>query len=163
MEIGTYKAVRTRSGQYAIEGFWHRLWSNVKWYTVWRILPAIILGVGIWAAYEFGQMEASREVVVKNVPVVEQMSILDRIAKAESGGMQFNQKTGLPIMHANLTGVYAGSIDIGKYGINDRIWGVKAKELGYDLLTEKGNEQMARWLIANKGTEPWSASKVNWK
>ena len=48
--------------------------------------------------------------------------------------------------------------DIGKYQINLKYHGAKAKEMGLDLFTEDGNEQYALFLYKISGAQPWKAS-----
>lgn len=81
--------------------------------------------------------------------------IMREIARCESGGRQFN-KDGT---------VVRGEIhvpDIGKYQINSAVWEREAKKLGYDLLTEEGNEQFALELYRRYNTLPWESSKSCW-
>ena len=82
--------------------------------------------------------------------------ILARIAKCESPKGQYN-KDGSAVR-----GKVTPS-DIGKYQISEVHWGQKAHDLGFDLYTEEGNEQMALWIYKNYGTEPWYPSKKCWK
>lgn len=95
--------------------------------------------------------------------VVPQSPVLDRIADCESGNGKKGSatqyaKNGQVIMHANTN----GTIDIGKYMVNDTYWGAKAHELGFDLTTTDGNKAMAEWIYANKGTGDWSSSAKCW-
>ena len=46
--------------------------------------------------------------------------------------------------------------------INTVVWGKKAQELGYDVRTREGNEQMARYLFAHYGSVPWQSSAACW-
>lgn len=55
------------------------------------------------------------------------------------------------------------SSDIGKYQINKVYWEKKAIELGYDIYTEQGNENMALWIYEHYGTIPWLWSFDCWK
>jgi hypothetical protein len=103
-----------------------------------------------------------------------EIPILKRIMMAESGGNQFCTaelakarafkgcfagRVGLPLMNNNVD----GSTDWGLFQINDWHWGAKAKELGFDIMTEQGNRDMAQWIYENMGTGPWSASKAGWQ
>lgn len=81
--------------------------------------------------------------------------VMERIAKCESKNRQFNDD-GMPIEYVNMSGKYAGTVDVGYFGINRSIWGKKAKELGYNIYEEDGNKKMGMWLFENYGTEPWS-------
>lgn len=83
-------------------------------------------------------------------------AILAKIAQCESADRQFNEDGS----------VIRGEIDhrdIGKYQINAFYWADTAKALGFDLYTEEGNEQMASWLLAHEGTDPWNASAHCWR
>jgi len=83
-------------------------------------------------------------------------AVLSEIAKCESGNSHYDDNGK----------VKRGKInphDIGKYQINEIVWGEKAKELGYDIYDEKGNELMAIWIYENYGTYPWRASGWCWK
>lgn len=84
--------------------------------------------------------------------------ILDRIAECESGNTHFDPKTGqvLTVGNSNKT------VDLGRYQINEHYWGAKATELGLSLYDEEDNETMAKWILANYGTEPWVHSKGCW-
>ncbi len=121
----------------------------------------VLLFAGYWYADVTAPNLSAVNAVVHNVIAaapIKVAPILKQICGAESGCKQF-RKNGLPVFHANTN----GTVDIGKYQINDAVWGAKAKELGYDLLTEEGNEAMAMWILDNKGTEPWYSSKGGWK
>lgn len=52
--------------------------------------------------------------------------------------------------------------DVGQCQINMRVWGAKARELGYDLLSYNGNVAMANWIYSKYGTGPWEASRPMW-
>lgn len=93
---------------------------------------------------------AEAKEVQRNIPPV-----LQRIAKCESGGRQFKANGDV------VRGIKVPN-DIGKYQINITHNGFQAMKLGYNILTEEGNEKMALWLYENQGTEPWSSSKHCW-
>lgn len=82
-------------------------------------------------------------------------AILQKIAYCESGNRQFDK-------NGNVIRGIINHHDIGKYQINEIIWGTKAKELGFDIYTEEGNEAMARWIFDNYGTTKWNWSKSCW-
>lgn len=90
--------------------------------------------------------------------------VLERIGDCESGNgtkgsaHHIDPKTGQVLMRANKN----GSIDVGKYQVNEYYWGKKASELGYDLTKEGDNKAMAEWIYLNKGTTDWSASQKCW-
>lgn len=52
--------------------------------------------------------------------------------------------------------------DIGQCQINERIWGKKAKELGFNLYSFNGNRQMANWIYTKYGSKPWYLSRSMW-
>jgi hypothetical protein len=83
--------------------------------------------------------------------------VMDRIAKCESGNTHFEK--GQVLVRGNKN----GSVDVGRFQINVSIWGAKASSLGYDIFTEKGNTEMAYWIYANHGTEPWYLSAKCWR
>ena len=110
----------------------------------------------VWSGARFfpSTVYATQE---KQVFVNGPTQVMERIAKCESGGKQFG-----PSGQVLVVGNVNKSVDMGKYQINISIWGSKATELGFDLTTEKGNTEMAYWLYANYGTEPWVHTKSCW-
>lgn len=163
-----------------------RFTSLRKVITKWFLLGLVVVsGAAILSAAYQGEKWVDKELEYVRehvVPVAEAMEIevdrsmpvLERIKNAESGGNQFCTeelakskryedcyagRVGMVLMNVNTN----GSIDWGICQINDFYWGVKARELGFDIMTLEGNEEMCDWLFANHGTEPWSASKANWK
>lgn len=95
-------------------------------------------------------LEAKKSPPPRRVP-----AILERIAQCESENRQFDE-TGSVLRGVN-------SRDIGKYQINEQYWGKEAKQLGYDLLTEEGNEAMALELYRRYRTTPWKWSRACWQ
>jgi hypothetical protein len=96
-----------------------------------------------------------REVVeIEEEPAV----ILEKIARCESGGTQF-KKDGTLIKRVNTD----GSIDFGKYQINDKRHEHIAAKLGMNIYTEEGNEAYAKYLFNQQGSEPWFPSKPCWR
>ncbi len=83
------------------------------------------------------------------------LNVLERIAKCESGGRQFDDKGRV------IRGIVNPN-DVGKYQINLDSWFKKAQELGYDLFTEEGNTKMALYLYSKNGTNDWNASRPCW-
>lgn len=83
-------------------------------------------------------------------------SVLQRIAYCESKGKQYDGK-------GNTTRGRITPSDLGKFQINEVYWGQKAHDLGFDLYTEKGNEQMAQYIYQEHGTWPWDSSSKCWK
>jgi hypothetical protein len=96
-----------------------------------------------------------REVVeVEEEPAV----ILAKIAACESGGKQF-YVDGTLVKRINKD----GSIDFGKYQINDKRHEHLAAKLGMNIYTEEGNEAYATYLFETQGSEPWFPSKPCWR
>ena len=87
---------------------------------------------------------------------IREYDLMDKIAWCESGNQQFNPDGSVLRGRIN-------SHDIGKFQINETYWGIKAKELGYDIFIEEENEAMAIWLFKNYGTKPWNWSKSCWQ
>jgi hypothetical protein len=52
--------------------------------------------------------------------------------------------------------------DIGRYQVNENYWGETADKLGLDIFNEHENYLMAKWILENFGTKPWSASQKCW-
>ena len=101
----------------------------------------------------------TEKIVTKEVLVERPITypVLERIAQCESGNSHVD-KNGQVLMVGNTN----KSVDIGKYQINNALWGKKAKELGLDLTLEKDNEAFAIYLYKTYGTEPWVWSKKCW-
>lgn len=97
--------------------------------------------------------ETKEEIIVeKTTPLP---SLLEKIALCESGGVHFTKE-------GSVVRGLVNNQDIGKYQINLRYHGERAKELGIDLFTEKGNEDYARLLFKEEGSTPWNASRSCW-
>ena len=52
--------------------------------------------------------------------------------------------------------------DTGLFQINAVVWAKKAEELGYNIHTPEGNEQMAHYIFENYGSAPWQSSAKCW-
>lgn len=87
--------------------------------------------------------------------IAEIPQIMRKIAECESRGRQFDED-------GNVLRGELHPADIGKYQINSAVWKEEAKKLGYDLLTEEGNEQFALELYRRYDTLPWESSKSCW-
>jgi len=81
--------------------------------------------------------------------------VMQRIAQCESRSQHFT-KDGQVVRGKR------NPHDMGLFQINTIVWGKKAEELGYDIRTQEGNEQMARYIFENYGSGPWQASAKCW-
>ena len=81
--------------------------------------------------------------------------VLQRIAQCESWGQQWTRDGQVLRGKRNPQ-------DLGLFQINAVVWAKKAEELGYDLYTQDGNTQMARYIFENYGSVPWQASVKCW-
>lgn len=118
----------------------------------------VLLG---WAVVLGGHLSPARIVFAKQEVIKEvkgKASVMDRIAKCESGNSHVDPKTGQVYLVANSN----KTVDVGKYMINT-VWHKKAKELGFDITKEADNEKMGYWIYENVGTSPWSASSHCWQ
>lgn len=88
------------------------------------------------------------------LPAAEIPEILKKIAFCESRDRQFDEDGSVLRGH--------NPDDIGKYQINEKIWGQYAQKLGFDLHTEEGNEAMALQLYQRYHTKPWVWSQKCW-
>jgi len=129
-----------------------KLWFLAKVCVLaWLIVGGIKVGQHVTPV---NTVYADRE-IIKEVRV--KAPVMERIAKCEAGGQHGEKATGQVVMRSNTN----KTVDIGKYQINT-VWFKKAHELGYDVTTEKGNEDMAYWLYENRGTNDWYASRDCW-
>ncbi len=103
---------------------------------------------------------ADRDVLVEKD--MEFPPILQKICNAEVTGNKNTPSHQFKKNGAVVRGTTTPS-DIGYCQISEIIWNDKARELGYDIYTEKGNKDMALWLFLHYGSEPWYLSKSNWK
>ncbi len=142
-------ATRFQVFKYKVARFFRRL-----------VILSMILGA-VAGSYKVGNMTTKEVTVFADKEVIVEVEasspVLERIAKCESGGTHY-RKGQVIFNGANSN----GSVDVGKYQINVSAWGAKATELGLDLTKEKDNEEMAKWIYKNKGTEPWYASRHCW-
>jgi hypothetical protein len=114
----------------------------------------ILVGIIIGKVYFPETVIETKEVIVETKATY---PVLLRIAKCESSNNHFD-KNGQVLMVGNKN----GSVDIGKYQINNRVWGKKAKEMNLDLTLEKDNEAFAMYLYTTLGTVPWIWSQKCW-
>jgi len=97
-------------------------------------------------------VQHTRVVVVKDDTLP---PVMQRIAQCESQNQQFT-KDGKVVRGKR------NPHDMGLFQINTVVWGKKAAELGYNIRTQEGNAQMARYLFENYGSVPWQASAKCW-
>ena len=114
----------------------------------------VMVGLGIGRFFYPSTVTVEKEVIVE---AARKFPVLDKIALCESSNRHFD-KNGQVLVVGNTN----KSVDIGRFQINNVIWGKKAKELGLDLMNEKDNEKFAVYLYENYGTEPWVWSKKCW-
>jgi len=81
--------------------------------------------------------------------------VMQRIAQCESQGQHLTR-------NGKVVRGKRNPYDTGLFQINTVVWGKKAQELGYDVRTREGNEQMARYLFAHYGSVPWQSSAACW-
>lgn len=121
----------------------------------WLTVIAISFGIFMAGRYLYPTQVYTKQEVIKEVEV--KAPVLDRIALCESKGNHWATNG-----QVKVAGNKNGSVDIGKYQINNNIWGAKATEMGLNLMVEKDNEEFARYLYKNYGTEPWVWTKSCW-
>lgn len=96
------------------------------------------------------------------VPIVEETkelpAVMQRIAQCESGNKHYKDN-GQVVTNANTN----GTVDIGRFQINEKVWGKKAGEMKLDLTKEEDNIAFAMWVYENFGTEDWYASRGCWR
>lgn len=154
---------KTLHQRYPYRVTWYKkIWHNIvgglrKTFVLGTFVASIALIAGLSAVI---YRNANPKTVLAEKEVIKEIKIIppvmNRIAKCESPKGQF--ENGKVVVRVNND----GSRDVGKYQINDRYWGLKAMELGFNLFTEEGNEKMAMWIYENKGTDPWIHSKPCW-
>lgn len=82
--------------------------------------------------------------------------VMISIAKCESRFRQYDH-AGRPLYNED------GTTAVGVMQIMYSVHGTKARELGMDIRTLKGNLAYARYLYKHAGTSPWSASRGCWR
>lgn len=110
---------------------------------------AVIYGSALTARIGVEKKAAEKAAEVKGP------EIMKKIAKCESNDRHFESDGEV------LIGKYDPR-DIGRYQINKSYWEDEAKQLGYDIYSEAGNEAFARYLYRKYGTEPWKQSQSCW-
>ena len=119
------------------------------------MIMGVLVGIFEAGSYFNPAIIYTKAEVIKEVPI--KASVMERIAKCESGNDQFDS-TGQVQLNANTN----KTVDIGVFQINNKVWGKKATELGYNLMVEQDNRAMAQYIYESRGTEPWSASSKCW-
>jgi hypothetical protein len=126
------------------------------------MLSSLLLSVGV----VLGKALPSREAPSALPQVVQQTRVvlvkedtlppvMQRIAQCESRGQHFT-KDGKVVRGKR------NPQDTGLFQINAVVWAKKAEELGYNIHTPEGNEQMARYIFENYGSAPWQSSAKCW-
>lgn len=138
-------------------------WQVIKWKTARFLRKVMIMAFiagSIWGAFKLGVISTTPEYVkADTIEVPIKASVMERIAQCESKKHQFLENGKLNIN----TNSKDGSHDVGYYQINDKIWAIKAMEMGYNLTTEEGNRGFAeKYLYPTLGTEPWVWTKSCW-
>lgn len=114
------------------------------------IIAGLIVGKNEVAQAKEIAKELPKPIVIEKIVKVKDDTIppiLKKIASCE-GITQFDKNGKVVVGKIN-------SSDKGALQINEKIWGKKAKELGYDIYTEAGNYAMGKWLLENYGSTPW--------
>lgn len=122
------------------------------------IIGMFVLQLCGWSLYLGSQLIPVTVMAEKEVtkPIrMEDIPMLVKICKAESGLRQFNSKGDVLRGKVNRS-------DIGICQINEVINNDEARRLGYDIYTEQGNKDYAVWLYMHRGSEPWNSSKSIW-
>lgn len=124
------------------------------------IALAVVSAIG-WG-FVAGTYVAPAKTVIANTEVIKKVGIkfedipmLVKICKAESGGKQFKA-------NGDVVRGLVNPSDIGYCQINEYINNDEARRLGYDIYTEKGNKDYAVYLFLTRGTEPWNSSRGVW-
>jgi len=111
----------------------------------------VLGGYFLPAQVVFAEKEVVKEIKLK----FDDIPMLVKICKAESGGRQFKSNGDV------IRGIVNPS-DIGYCQINEYINNDEARRLGYDIYTEQGNKDYAVYLFMTRGTEPWNSSRNVW-
>lgn len=143
--------------------FKFKMMKAMKWFMVRAFIVGLIYGAFLTGkAVTESKVSFAKEVVQvkdKSVPpVMQRIAGCESLGDRNSKGAHFD-KNGKLITKKNAD----GSIDIGKYQINNKYWSVEAMQMDLNLTKEQDNEEFAMWLYETKGTEPWVHSKPCWK
>ena len=165
MKRSPLHCLRTHSRVIYPSGLWHRAGTRRLWRTR-RMLALVISGMLLITAAVLGTTGLSQDArntipqVVHHTQVVIVKDdtlppVMQRIAQCESRAQHVTR-------HGKVVRGKRNPYDIGLFQINTVFWGKKAQELGYNLYTPEGNEQMARYLFAHYGSVPWQSSIACW-
>lgn len=126
------------------------------------VVSGLFLGLGVLLGQALSWREARRPgppgdpPPLVSVPQEDPLPpVLRRIAQCESWGQQWTRDGKVLRGKRNPQ-------DLGLFQINTVVWGPQAEALGYDLHTQEGNTQMARYIFAHYGSVPWHASAKCW-
>lgn len=152
------KMKRNKLGQFA-----GSLLTKIRKVIAWtlRIATASVVGAVLVVVFTQFHIVKAKEVVTEIVEVEKVVlvqddtipPILKKIAVCESNNSHYD-KNGQVLINKTQ--------DAGRYQINIPVWGKKAKEIGLNLMDEKDNETMAKWIFLNYGSAPWVASSNCW-
>ena len=136
--------------------FKYRIYKFFMQILTWTIVAGVLYGTFSLGRYLYPAT------IITTTPVIQEVdkpaAVLARIAQCESHNSQYDKKTGQVLLNGNKN----GSVDIGKFQINDQIWGAQATSLHYNLMVEADNVAFANYLYHTYGTEPWVWTKPCW-
>lgn len=173
MEQGIYKI--KRPNQYT---FLRRVWY---WFTRTNVYAFIVRALKLFFMGSLGTILVLAGVMIDRSSTPAHVSadavennelppILKKIAQAESYNSHYctieivkkhgckSYEVGAVLYHVNTN----GTIDVGKYAINS-VHFATAVKMNLDVWDEEDNETFARHLFNTQGSEPWYASRKNWK
>lgn len=152
-------------------GFWRAFKDFMR--KVWTAtLILVILACTHFSVWNLAQMNMPKE--DRLVTITEKGGlppVMQRIASAESMNSHWcteklvehrmceKSEIGQVLVGINVQKSGRKSTDVGRFQINSDLWGAQATELGYNLYNEKDNVEMALWIYAHYGTDPWFSSK----
>lgn len=150
---------RNEGGEFTHKTFMGRLKSKMyrfakKSLTVIAVVMAVLVFGGVCGIVGVKADQATLVQIQGQDPAI---PVLNRIAQCESSNSNL-AANGQVLIHWNK----GGTVDIGKYAINEQIWGKQATKLGYDLTKPADNLSFALWLYHNVGTSPWVDSENCW-
>ena len=133
--------------------------EKIKRFFIWclriLIIGAIGFGLVMLGKFLFPNVVYEQKEVIKEIPA--NLPILEKIAKCESPTGHYGKNGQVAV-----SGNENHSVDIGWGQINNSIWGQTATDMKYNLWVEQDNKEFSRFLMATRGSEPWSASKSCW-